>query len=65
MDVCCREREEFLDYTNVSLAYNDSEPECPSYFEAWQRKCYHFSPSVDQSGALLYLTWSQAKVRLN
>ena len=72
MEVCCEEREEEedLDYFNeiLGLALNDTEtttsqPSCPSYFEPWQRKCYHFSPSVDQSGdSMVYLTWNQAKV---
>ena len=69
MEVCCQEKEEGLDYNNP--ATNDSEttvqpqPECPQYFEAWGRKCYHFSPSVDQSGnSVVYLTWNQAKVGL-
>ena len=46
------------------MALNDTEPECPLYFEPWNRKCYHFSPSVS-GGSLVYLTWNQAKVGLN
>merc|ERR1712039_623692 len=50
MEVCCEEREEEqeeLDYSNdiLGLAVNDTEtttlqPNCPSYFEPWQQKCY-------------------------
>ena len=60
MEVCCQEREIYANDTEAVI-----QPECPEYFEPWGSKCYHFSPSVAQSGnSVVYLTWNQAKVGL-
>jgi len=57
MEVCCQEREIYANDTEAAI-----QPECPEYFEPWGSKCYHFSPSVAQSGnSVVYLTWNQAK----